>query len=398
MVDSLWRTGHDGATFLRMGGVREQRHDLARTRQVVRNRRPHHGIHGRTLVAAVSRRGVIRCSLAAMLFGVSAPAASRLAGDMDAFTLAGLLYLGAALAVLPFIGQHHPTRGALTRAAPRLAVAVVLGGAVGPVLLAAGLSHAPAATASLLLNLELVFTSVLAYLVFKEHIGRRVVAGTAFVVAAGVVLGWSGDADLRWGALFIAGACFCWGIDNCVTANLDELAPVQITLAKGVIAGGANFTIGLALDGAPAGWPILGALVVGGVGYGLSITLWVAGARDLGAARGQLVFATAPFVGAIVAWTVFSDTVTTREVVSLVIAAVGVSFVLGSGHEHGHRHDSAFHDHEHVHDEHHQHCHPDETVEVSSDTRHRHPHRHDVMAHVHPHVPDLHHRHKHVEP
>lgn len=340
----------------------------------------------------MSRRGIVRCSLAAVLFGISAPAASRLAGDMGVFTLAGLLYLGAAIAVLPVIGRARPTKRAIVRGAPRLATAVVLGGAVGPVLLAAGLAHAPAATASLLLNLELVFTTVLAFFVFKEHIGPRVATGTALVVVAGVVLGWSGAAGLRWGVLLITGACLCWAVDNCVTANLDELAPSHITFVKGVIAGGANLVIGLALGGAMPGWSMFGALVVGGFGYGMSITLWVAGARDLGAARGQLAFATAPFVGAIVAWTVFADPVATQEVVSLVIAAIGVSFVLGSDHLHEHRHVAVEHDHEHVHDDgHHAHDHPPREL-----VRHQHVHRHEALTHMHPHVPDLHHRHEHV--
>lgn len=342
----------------------------------------------------VTRRGVLRCAAAAVLFGISAPLASRLAGDMGAFTLAGLLYLGAALAVLPVIGRVRPTRAAVARSAPRLSVAVVVGGAIAPVLLAAGLSRTPAATASLLLNLELVFTTVLAYFVFKEHVGPRVFAGTALVVLAGVVLAWSGDADLRWGTLLVAGACLCWGIDNCITANLDALAPAHITLVKGVVAGGANLAIGLALAGVPAGWPIVWALVVGGFGYGMSITFWVAGARDLGAARGQLVFATAPFVGAMVAWTVLGDDVTTRELVSLAIAAAGVSFVLRSDHEHAHRHDPVEHDHEHTHDDgHHDHDHAGLAVELGA--RHQHAHHHDLLVHAHSHVPDLHHRHEH---
>jgi drug/metabolite transporter (DMT)-like permease len=334
--------------------------------------------------------------LAALLFGISAPAASRLAGDMGAFTLAGLLYLGAGIAVLPVLGKVRPTKPALVRGAPRLATAVVLGGAIGPVLLAAGLSHAPAATASLLLNLELVFTTVLAFFVFKEHIGPRVVTGTALVAAAGVVLGWSGNADLRWGVLLIAGACLCWAVDNCVTANLDELAPSHITFVKGVIAGGANLAIGLAIGGTVAGWSIVAALIVGGFGYGMSITLWVAGARDLGAARGQLVFATAPFVGAIVAWTVFADPVATREVVSMAIAAVGVSFVLHSDHQHEHCHDAVEHDHEHVHDDGHHDGHHDHSHMDAELARHQHRHRHEELVHQHPHVPDLHHRHEHV--
>ncbi len=345
----------------------------------------------------MNRRGVLRCSLAAVLFGISAPAASRLAGDMGAFTLAGLLYLGAALAVLPFIRRARPTRDELRRSAPRLISAVVLGGAVGPALLAAGLRHAPAATASLLLNLEVVFTTVLAYFVFHEYVGPRIAAGTGLVVVAGVTLGWSGSADLRWGAVLIAAACLCWGIDNCVTANLDLLVPGHITLVKGVVAGTANLAVGLALGDAPAGWPILGALVVGGFGYGASITLWVAGARDLGAARGQLVFATAPFVGAIVAWTVFGEAVTRREVIALAIAAVGVSFVLRSDHLHEHGHQELEHDHEHDHDDrHHRHDHPGLLAPIGPTSRHQHPHHHEVKVHSHPHVPDLHHRHPHA--
>ena len=339
----------------------------------------------------MNHRGVLRCSLAAVLFGISAPAASQLAGDMRAATLAGLLYLGAAIAVTPVAFRNRPSPSAWRRSSGRLACAVIFGGAIGPLLLAAGLSHTPAATASLLLNLELVFTTILAHFVFREHLGGRVVTGTGLVVLAGAVLAWSGSADLRWGVLLIAGACLSWAIDNCVTANLDELTPSQITMVKGV-AGGANLAIGFALGGSVGGWPIVGALVVGAFGYGASITLWVAGARDLGAARGQLVFATAPFIGAVVAWTVFGEAVATREVVSLVIAAVGVSFVLHSDHTHDHSHEPVEHDHEHAHDDgHHDHIHDD-----AFSGRHHHQHRHEAMVHAHPHVPDLHHRHDHT--
>lgn len=340
----------------------------------------------------MSRRGVVLCAVAAVLFGISTPAASRLAGDMNAFSLAGLLYLGAALAVLPFAGVARPSRAAIHRGAPRLAVAVVVGGAIGPVLLAVGLRLAPAATVSLLLNLELVFTTILAVLVFREHLGRRVIVGTGLVVVAGVLLAWSADASLRWGALVIAGACLCWAVDNGVTANLDELAPVHITLTKGVVAGSANLLIGLALGGAPSGWKVLAALVVGGFGYGASITLWIAGARELGAARGQMVFATAPFVGVMVAWTVLGEPVRGREVISLIIAMGGVSFVLRSAHEHRHEHIAVEHEHEHSHDDgHHDHNHQGEVV----DGRHTHRHRHPELVHSHSHLPDLHHRHEH---
>jgi drug/metabolite transporter (DMT)-like permease len=325
-----------------------------------------------------------------VLFGGTTPVAAQIANETNAPTLAGLLYVGAALAVLPVAVRTRPTRASLGRGAAPLAVAVVAGGFLGPILLVAGLQRTPAATASLLLNTELVATAVMAVLFFGEHLGRHVVRGTGLVVVAGGLLAWSGSPELRVGAVFVVAACICWGLDNCVTAELDALAPEHVTLAKGVIAGGTSLVLGLVTGGTlPHQGDTLLALLAGALGYGLSITLWVQGARDLGAARGQLVFSAAPFVGATVAWVVFEDPVRSVELVALVLAALGVSQVLWSTHVHEHAHEPLLHEHEHEHDEHHRHH--DEPVVG----RHSHLHRHEPLVHAHPHVPDLHHRHPH---
>ena len=317
---------------------------------------------------------------------------STVVDDTNAPTLAGLLYLGAAVGVLPMVRRRaEPARWPAARR--RLGLAVVAGGLVGPLLLTAGLARVPAATASLLLNLELAATVALAALFFGEHLGRRIRLGTVVVLVAGVIAAWSESPELRWGAVLIAGACVCWGLDNCVTAGLDAIAPERITLAKGVVAGSVNLILGLALGGSlPGASGTLLAMVAGGLGYGLSITLWVAGARDIGAARGQLVFATAPFVGVLVAWVAFGDDVRGPEVVAVLLALAGVGLVLRSDHVHGHRHQALEHSHEHGHDDdHHAHEHGPATP-----PRHVHAHRHEPLVHAHPHVPDLHHRHEHA--
>jgi drug/metabolite transporter (DMT)-like permease len=342
------------------------------------------------------RAGIVRCGAAAALFGASTPLAARLATTTSAPVLAGLLYLGAAGGVIPVVGRRPLAWRDAQRGARRLAVAVVVGGFLGPLLFAAGLSRTPGATASLLLNLELVATTVLAALFFGEHLGRRVAAGTLVVVLAGVLLAWSGTPELRLGALLIVGACVCWGLDNCITAALDVLAPEHITLAKGVIAGGTNLVLGLALGGSlPAPRDLVGALAIGALGYGASITLWVSGARELGAARGQLVFAAAPFLGVLVAWAALGDDVRGVEIAALVVAVAGVASVLGSAHEHRHRHLALEHSHAHDHDAHHQHDHGMEPVDPNA--RHAHAHAHVAIVHAHPHVPDLHHRHDHAD-
>jgi drug/metabolite transporter (DMT)-like permease len=339
----------------------------------------------------MNRAGVIRCLLAAVLFGATAPAASELAGSIPAFTLAGLLYVGAAAAVLPATIKRPPTEHAI-RAEWRPALgAVVFGGAIGPVLLMAGLSRTSAATASILLNTELAATVVIAAMFFHEHLGRRVLVSAVLITAAGALLTWEPGAAIDVGALLIVAACACWGFDNCVTANIEHLAPEHVVALKGLVAGGANLCIGLVL----AGWgsstgigDVIAALAVGAAGYGWSITLWVKGARELGAARGQVIFATAPFIGATVAWTVFGESVIGIQVLAAVIAAAGVAVSLRSDHDHDHHHQPVMHEHEHTHDDgHHDHDHDDIR------DRHIHQHAHHERVHAHPHVPDLHHRH-----
>ncbi|MCU0268468.1 MAG: DMT family transporter [Acidimicrobiales bacterium] len=341
----------------------------------------------------MNRVAVLRCLAAAVLFGASTPAASLLAGDMPTLMLAGLLYIGAALAVVPFVMRRPPRRDALRASWKPLATAVIVGGAIGPALLVAGLARTPSATASLMLNLELVATVVLAALVFGEHLGGRVLGGGALILTAGVLLVWQPGAQLTGGALLVFGACLCWGVDNNLTAHLDQIAPEHITFLKGAVAGTANLVLALMVSqfSSVQATQVVAALAIGALGYGASITLWVRGARDLGAARGQVIFAAAPFVGAIVAWVVLGDPVDMTQVLAMGLAGAGVWLSLDSAHQHAHVHEGTTHDHEHVHDdEHHDHEHPDGFL-----GRHAHPHEHERLVHVHPHTPDLHHRHDH---
>jgi drug/metabolite transporter (DMT)-like permease len=342
---------------------------------------------------AMPRSGVWYCAIAAVLFGASTPAVSVIADNMTPLVLAGLLYLGAAVAVSPWWLTQRPGRAALRCDARPLAVAVVAGGALGPALLTAGLVETPAATASLLLNIELVATVVLAATLFREHLGRNMIAAAALVTAAGVLLVWDPGTAAGPSALLIVAACVCWGLDNSVTSRIDQIRPQHVTFLKGIVAGSVNLALGLLIVGADgvSGWSVVAALAVGTFGYGMSITLWVRGAQQLGAARGQVIFATAPFIGAVVSWAILADPIQPVQIVALLIAAAGVALALRSAHLHQHHHHTTRHTHEHDHDEHHDHTHADCFA-----GRHTHPHEHRELVHAHPHVPDLHHRHEHL--
>ena len=333
------------------------------------------------------RNGWVWCALAAVLFGAATPVTKLMVDNVGAVSLAGLLYLGAAVAVAPFVRRGRtskPSRHQRTR----LLIAVAVGGGLAPVLLVLALDRTPAGQVSLFLNLELVATTVIARLFLQEHIGRRAAAGIVLVVLGGVILAGTSEGGVAAGGLLVAAACVCWGVDNAITASLDSYSPSQITLAKGVIAGSVNLTIGSVLAGVPGLGSILAALTIGAFGYGLSITMWITGARLVGAARGQAIFALAPFVGALLAWPINGDPLSATTVIAFAVSLTGV-LVIGSAH-HGHLHAHAVIEHAHPIDDDDPH-HRAGAVEILSGQRHRHL----PLTHEHEHLPDIHHRHTH---
>jgi drug/metabolite transporter (DMT)-like permease len=312
--------------------------------------------------------------------------------------LAALLYLGSGIGLLAIRARAWLRPGGTGLAWhdwPWLAGAIAFGGVLGPVLLMLGLARTSGASASLLLNLEAVLTAVIAWVAFRENADRRIVLGMALIVAGGVVLAWpgeSGAASLS-GALLVSGACLCWAIDNNLTRKVSGGEATFIAGAKGLVAGAVNLAIGLALGAsAPPPLPVAGALVVGFLGYGVSLVLFVIALRGLGTARTGAYFSTAPFIGAAVAIGAFAEPTTPAFWLAAALMGAGVWLHLTERHEHPHAHEPLEHAHPHAHDEHHRHSH-----DFTWDGRepHVHPHRHAALTHSHPHYPDLHHRHSH---
>ena len=354
-------------------------------------------------VRVMNHHAVILALLSAALFGVSTPAAKALLGSIDPTVLAGLLYFGAGLgvAILRRIARTWitPASAAETPLSstdiPWLAGAIVAGGIVGPVLLMAGLARTDAATASLLLTLEGVATALLAWFVFRENFVQRIAIGMACLLAGAVVLSWSGTPTVAGltGPLVIAGACVAWGLDNNLTRKVSLADPLQIVELKGLIAGPVNLALGLWLGGSlPPFSPLVLAGLVGFLGYGVSLVLFVFALRHLGTARTGAYFSTAPFLGATAAVLFLGEAVTIQLGIAGLLMALGVWLHLTEIHEHEHEHDLLEHAHPHVHDAHHQHAHE---LGTPPGEPHTHTHRHVRLRHKHSHVPGMHHTHRH---
>jgi len=337
--------------------------------------------------------------LAAALFGAATPFAKVLLSEVQPVLLAGLLYLGAGLSLMLVYLIQDRSRDSepplATTDVPWLAGAVLCGGILAPVLLMLGLSRIEASAASLLLNLEGVFTALLAWIAFREHFSVRTIAGMGLIVAGGVILSWSETGfEFPFGSVAVAAACLFWGIDNNLTQKVSAGNPVFIAAIKGIVAGCVNLSIGMYLGAAFPSLPVLvGSIAVGCLGYGVSLVLFVLSLRHIGTARTGAYFSVAPFVGAAVAIALLHEPIGTNFVVVAILMGAGIWLYLTEKHFHDHSHERIAHSHSHGHGPHHNHEH--DSYADKDSPLHTHRHVHEPVTHEHHHYPDIHHRHDH---
>lgn len=312
------------------------------------------------------QRGVVAALGSAALFGLSTPVAKGLLGSTGPLWVAGLLYAGSGLGLLVWRAVRRCERARLTRSdAGWLALAVGAGGVVAPVLLLTGLAAMPAGSAALLLNTEAVATVLIAWAVFREHIGRRIATGAAFVVAGMCVLAGSphmGTGARWWAPVLVVTACIAWAVDNNATGMVEGIEASWIAMVKGLVAGGVNLVLALAVgQHAPGAGTAIAAMVAGVLGYGVSLVLYVFALRRLGAARAGAYFGVAPFVGAVAGIVAFSQPVTWQLAAAGILMAVGVWLHLSEHHVHEHLHEvgglGMVHSHPHFPDREHRHEH-----------------------------------------
>ena len=229
----------------------------------------------------------------------------RVLPDARIERLAAFLYLGAGLGLLLYglAGKalgHNPVRAPLTRKELPYTLAMIALDIAAPIFLMLGLSRTSASNASLLNNFEIVATSLIALLIFKEHISRRLWLAIGLVTLASMILGFEGSGSLTFdvGSLFVLCACLCWGFENNCTRMLSSKSSVQITVIKGCFSGLGSLLVALLLREPLPGlnW-ILCILLLGFVAYGLSINFYIMAQSHLGAAKTSAFYSIAPFLG-----------------------------------------------------------------------------------------------------
>ncbi len=344
-------------------------------------------------------RGILAALAAATLFGLSTPIAKILVVEISPLMLAGFLYLGSGVGLGIVVTARALVPGRSNLVWPRgadflwLVAAIGFGGVLGPYLLMYGLQMTDSATGSLFLNLEAVFTALLAWFAFNENFDHRIAAGLGLMVAGGLILSLNSESRAGGilGPIAIVGACLAWAVDNNLTRKVSSNDAMLLACLKGLIAGSVCVALAMRYGARmPGGALVLRTALVGFLGYGLSLTLFVLALRDLGAARTGAYFSLAPFIGATLA-VILGAPLTPALIGAGILIAIGLWLHLTEQHAHRHEHQALRHEHSHVHDLHHQHTHSHEDEREP----HSHVHTHEPIKHTHAHYPDIHHRHGH---
>ena len=277
------------------------------------------------------RKGIMMAILAAVLYAVSSPFSKILLNEMPPTLMAGFLYLGAGvgmslIAVSRRVRQVENTEIHLSKAEMPYTVAMILLDIAAPICMLIGLNATTAANASLLNNFEIVATALIALVVFRERISKRLWTGILFVTLSSVILSFEDVTSLEfsYGSLFVLLAAVFWGLENNCTRKLSSCDPLEIVLLKGIFSGTCSIVIGLVIGERLMNlWSVIAVMAVGIVSYGLSIYFYVHAQRLLGAARTSAYYAVSPFIAAFLSILIFGQIPEVTYFIALILMAVG---------------------------------------------------------------------------
>ena len=335
---------------------------------------------------------------AAALYAINVPFSKILLGYIEPTMMASLLYLGAGLGMLAYNMISKSTGKAvttepLTKTELPYTIAMVVLDIIAPILLMFGIRFSYAANVSLINNFEIVATSLIALVVFKEIISRRLWIAIGLVTVASIILSFEGAGAFTFniGSLYVFGACLCWGIENNCTRMISNKSSIEIVVIKGTFSGLGSLIVALTVgERIPAPLWVLCALLLGFVAYGLSIYFYIMAQKELGAAKTSAYYSIAPFLGVAFGILFLGERPGFQFYAALAVMVVSTYIMVKDTIELQHTHEhSHTHTHEHCHGDmihSHEHTHTHSHIHVHGEDSKNHDHHHKTMEHDHLHA------------
>ncbi len=279
-------------------------------------------------------KAIISALLAAVLFAISTPLSKKLMENIPPTFMAAFLYLGAGVGVgIMYIFNYKKEDKSLRldKSDFKYTIAMIGLDILAPLLLMIGIKLGSASNASLLENFEIVATSLIALIIFKEKVSSRLWIAIFFIIISSFILTFNGKTSLDFsiGSIFVLLATISWGLENNCTKKISEKSTYQIVTLKGIFSGLGSLFIGLLLKEKIINYKyIFLAMILGFVAYGLSIFLYVRAQRDLGAAKTSAYYSVAPFVGAFLAFIINGERPDEKFLLALIFMIIGTIFVV----------------------------------------------------------------------
>ena len=330
--------------------------------------------------------------LAAVFYAVNVPFSKQLLQDVPPTFMASFLYFGAGIGVgimYFFHWNNEPKEERLTKDNLPYTIGMVVLDIFAPIFLMLGVSIGSSANASLLGNFEIVATTLIALLFFKETVSKRLWTAILFITISSIILSFEGSGSFHFsiGSLFVLLATICWGMENNCTRKISEKSTYQIVTIKGLCCGLGSFVVASVVgESLPSVKYIILAMLLGFVAYGLSIFLYIRAQRDLGAAKTSAYYAVAPFIGTFLAFVINGEQLSVAYLVGLFFMIIGTLFVVADtlvkNHSHlhthliTHTHDGSTHTHVITHEHGHEHF-------CSTDIHKHHHHNLLMEKHIH---------------
>lgn len=327
-------------------------------------------------------KAIMFAFLAAVFYAINVPISKVLLQHVGPTTMAALLYLGAGIGIgimSLFNKKDREKAESLTKAELPYIVGMIVLDIAAPIFLMLGISYGSSANASLLGNFEIVATTVIALILFKEAVTKRLWLAIGLITLSSILLSFEGTDSFHfsYGSLLVIMATVCWGLENNCTRELSSKSTYQIVMLKGLCSGLGALVIALIKrESFPGIGYIAIALALGFVAYGLSIFMYVRAQNVLGAAKTSAYYAVNPLIGALLAFVFLSESLSWMYVIALIVMVIGSALVVVDTliRQHDHEHQHAFtHSHggsTHTHTVRHSHVHKHYLTEEKH--RHRH--------------------------
>jgi drug/metabolite transporter (DMT)-like permease len=287
--------------------------------------------------------------LSSILFGISSALNKIALADVDPLIVAGMIYfIGGILlfgihlsplhrVLLSLFETPTETESKIMRKDFLILAFVILSGAViAPYLLLQGLNQTTAINAALILNIESLFTVLIAFTFLKERGKRKDYLGILLLLVG--VLFLTTNAEFYklsltkeiLGNLLIVGACLFWGIDNNLSKFLSKKRDIVMVTGLKCFIGGlvllaSSQILGIRFNVPIASLPYL--LSVGAFSIAFSVLFFLFALREIGSMRTGVIFSTSSLFGAMFALVVLREPFSPIQLLAGLVMLSGVYII-----------------------------------------------------------------------